>query len=197
MTQIRLDAERIRHDFVNLIPGKRFVARDMDRFADRVDVAHEPHVRRGEIIAVQARGDVMARVWVTAKVRLPMTEYRSIPTGNQTERRVIQTPFGGWTAGEEPGYLTRDESIESIPIGGAWFPVQLQRILDQEVYLEESLRDQEEVKREGAKAALQRLDQLVIDEETVDKWMKFSMIERDTMEVEATAEVIRQIGRPR
>ena len=124
-----------------------------------------------------------------------MKEYQSIPTGNATERRVIRTPFFAWSMDDEPDYLTADQSIETIEIGGVWFPIQLQKFKYLEVYLEETERDPEEVKREGAKAALQRLDQMAIHEETVDKWMKFSMIERDTMEVEATAEVIRQIGR--
>ncbi len=150
----------------------------------------------GEIRSIQARGDVMARVWVTVQVRLPMTACRSIPTGRQTQRRVIRTPFFAWSAEDEPDYLTADQDIQTRTIGGAWFPIQLQKITYQEVYLEETDRNPEEVKREGAQAALQRLDQLVFHEETVDKWMKFSMIERDTMEVEASAEVIRQIGRP-
>ena len=161
----------------------------------QVLIKGEERGENGETHAVQARGEVMARVWLTAKARLPMREYQSIPTGNQTERRVIRTPFFAWSAEDEPNYLTADQSIETVEIGGAWFPIQLQKITYQEVYLAESERDPEEVKREGARAALQRLDQMAIHDETVDKWMKFSMIERDTMEVEATAEVIRSIGR--
>ncbi len=162
----------------------------------QVLIKGEERGENGEIRSVQARGEVMARVWLTASVRLPMTEYRSMPTGNQAQRRVILTPFSAWSAEQEPNYLTADRSVETINLGGVWFPVQLQRNTYQEVYLEKIERNAEEVKREGAKAALQRLDQLAIHEETVDKWLKFSMIERDTMEVEATAEAVRQIGRP-
>ncbi len=163
--------------------------------AGQVLIKGEERGDNGELRAVQARGEVMARVWVTAKARLPLTEYRSIPTGERTERRVIRTPFFDVSAEEEPAYLTADKSIEAMPLGGVFFPVQLLRVMYQEVSLEETERDLEDVKREGARAALQRLEQMVIHDETVDKWMKFSMIERDTIEVEAMAEVIRQIGR--
>ncbi len=163
--------------------------------AGQVLIKGEERGENGEITPVQARGEVMARVWVTASVRLPLTEYETIPSGKMMERRVIRTPFFDVSAAKEPSYLTADISIETVPLCGAWIPVQLQRITYQEAYLEETERDLEEVKREGARAANQRLEQMVIHDETVDKWMKFSMIDRDTIEVEATAEVIRQIGR--
>ena len=163
--------------------------------AGQVLIRGEEKGAGGETRPVRARGEVMARVWISAAVRLPIKEYQSCPTGNQTERRLILTPFFSWALADEPAYLTADKRVATVPLGGAWLPVQLQREAFQEVYLEERERNLEDVKREGAKAALQRLDQLVIGEETVDKWLKFAMIERDTIEVEATAEVTRQIGR--
>ena len=107
---------------------------------------------------------------------------------------MLWTPLFVWAQAEEPSYLTADRRVQTVPLGGAWLPVQLLREVIEEIYLEKEERNLEDVKREGAKAALQKLDQLVIGEETVDKWLKFAMIERDTIEVEATAEVARQIG---
>ena len=155
----------------------------------------EERGENGEIRSVQARGEVMARVWLTVKVRLPLTEYRSVPTGRAAQRRVIRTPFAALCTESEPNFLTADKSVENVPLAGVWLPVTLQRETYQEVSLEETARNLEEVKREGALAALERLDHLAIHDETVDKWLKFSMIERDTIEVEAVAEVTRQIGR--
>ena len=156
----------------------------------------EERGENGEIRTVQAQGEVMARVWVTASVRLPLREYESIPTGNAQERRVIETPFSSWTSREEPEYLVADREIRLLPLGGAWAPITLRREVYREVYLEKTGRNMEDVKREGAKAALEKLNLLVIHDEIVDKWLNFSMIERDTIVVEATAEVSRQIGEP-
>ena len=64
-----------------------------------------------------------------------------------------------------------------------------------EVSLREQGRDLEEVKREGTRAAVFGLNQATMNDETVDKWINFSMIEGDTMTVTATAEILRDIGR--
>ena len=54
----------------------------------------------------------------------------------------------------------------------------------------------EEMKREGAGAALSVLNRALLTDEIVDKWLNFSMIEGGSVAVEATAEVARQIGVP-
>ena len=164
--------------------------------AGQVLIRGEERRENGAVMPVRARGEVMARVWLTAQVRLPLAEYLSVPTGRQAERRVIRTPLYSFADREEPEYLVCDREIETLPVGGAWFPVALERETFAEVYLEKSLRDPEDVKREGARAALNQLNLLAIHDETVDKWLNFSMIERDTIVVEATAEVARQIAQP-
>ena len=143
-----------------------------------------------------AHGRMIPNARLAAQVRLPLAEYLSVPTGRQAERRVIRTPLCSFADREEPEYLVCDREIETLPVGGAWFPVALERETFAEVYLEKSLRDPEDVKREGARAALNQLNLLAIHDETVDKWLNFSMIERDIIVVEATAEVARQIAQP-
>ena len=76
-----------------------------------------------------------------------------------------------------------------------WLPVWVVRETFTEVSLHPRRRDVEEAKREGAQAAIFALNQALINEETVDKWMKFDMIEGDTITVTATAEILRDIGR--
>ena len=144
---------------------------------------------------VQARGEVIARQWISVAARVPVTETVSEPTGRETALRVIETPFFAWCREEEPDYLTSDRDRKTVPLGGAWLPVWLARETFSEVALREQDRDLEEVKREGAEAAVFRLNQAVIYDETVDKWINFSMIEGDNITVTATAEVLRDIGR--
>ena len=84
---------------------------------------------------------------------------------------------------------------KSFPLAGAWAPVWLDRETYLEAALEMGRRDAEEVKAEGARAALQALNRALAGAETVDKWINFSMIEGDTILTEATAEVRRDIGR--
>ena len=164
--------------------------------AGQVLIQGQERRENGAVLPVRARGDVMARVWLTAKVRLPLAEYVTYATGRETEVRVIETPLFSWADRAEPEYLVSDRETRTLPLGGAWAPVWLRRETYREAYLEKTERDLETVKREGARAALEKLNLLAIHDEIVDKWLNFSMIEGGSVAVEATAEVARQIGVP-
>ena len=155
----------------------------------------EEQGKDGQFIPVKARGEAMARSWVMVKVQLPLQEMLSSPTGKEENRRVLMTPFFSIATAEEPAFLTFDREIENVSLGGAWWPVWLQREKYLEVYLEQNVRNAEEVKQEGKKAALRMLNQYLNPNEIVDKWVDFSMIEGDTIVVTATAEISRDIGR--
>ena len=163
--------------------------------AGQVLIRGEERGKNGEMIPVKARGEAQARLWVQVQARLPLQETLSLPTGRMDTRRVIQTPFFSWTGKETPDFLTCDTEIISLPLGGAWLPVTLKREIFLEAALEKRQREMEEVKREGAEAALRMLRELVNPQETVDKWINFSMIEGDTVAVTATAEIWRDIAR--
>ena len=160
--------------------------------------AGTPTVKAGDFVKAGQtliRGEVVARQWVSVTTRVPMTETVSEPTGRQTVLRAVETPFFVWQREEEPSYLTYDRNREILPLGGAWLPVWLVRETFAEVSLRPRSRDLDEAKREGAQAAIFALNQALNNEETVDKWMKFDMIEGDTITVTATAEILRDIGR--
>ena len=155
----------------------------------------EERGKDGTAHPVQARGEVIARQWISVAARVPVMETASEPTGRKTVFRVIDTPFFSWQREKEPDYLTSDREKETLPLGGVWLPVWVVRETFTEVSLHLRRRDMEEAKREGAQAAIFALNQALINEETVDKWMKFDMIEGDTITVTATAEILRDIGR--
>lgn len=155
----------------------------------------EERGKDGSVHPVKARGEVIARQWLSVRARVPTTEYLSDATGRETTRMVLQTPWFSWTGEDTPDYLTSDFSLETVPVGGAWLPVWLRRETYAEVSLRKQSRDLTEVKREGAEMAIFALNQATIHDETVDKWINFSMIEEDTITVTATAEILKDIGR--
>ena len=163
--------------------------------AGQILIKGEECGKDGDVHPVSARGEVIARQWVVAKTRVPVTETVSVPTGRETVLRVIGTPVFTWHREEAPDYLTSDIDCRAVPLGGAWLPVWMVRETFMEVSLREQGRDLEEVKREGTRAAVFGLNQATMNDETVDKWINFSMIEGDTMTVTATAEILRDIGR--
>lgn len=161
----------------------------------QVLIKGEERGKDGETHPVKARGEAVARVWVAAQCRMPLWEENRTQTGKQAERWVIETPFFSWTPKEQPSYLTWDCEAETLPLGGAFFPVRLRKETYWETAAERTARNAEEVKKECAAAALRLVSEAVSGDETVDKWINFSMIERDTVRTEAVAEVRREIGR--
>ena len=155
----------------------------------------EERGKDGTAHPVQARGEVIARQWISVAARVPVMETASEPTGRKTVFRVIDTPFFSWQREKEPDYLTSDREKETLPLGGVWLPVWVVRETFTEVSLHPRRRDVEEAKQEGAQTAIFALNQALINEETVDKWMKFDMIEGDAITVTATAEILKDIGR--
>ena len=146
-------------------------------------------------VPVKARGEAIARTWQVARVRMPLTEVVSVPTGREETIRRLETPFYSWASQILPAYAQWDQERKRLPVGGVWAPIVLERNRIMEVDTEKKQRNREEVKEEAKKAALQALNRAISGQEVVDKWINFRMIEGDTIVVEATGEIRRDIGR--
>ena len=163
--------------------------------AGQVLIRGEEKGKNGETAPVKARGSVTARVWESARVRMPLTEWKTLPTGRETVCRVLEGPFFAYRYEETPPYLTYDAEISRLPLAGAWAPFSLRKEKYAEAALEIIPRDTAQTAREAEKAALQQLNERLKNAETVDKWINFRMIEGDTMVVEAAGELRTDIGR--
>lgn len=151
-----------------------------------------------EKVPVKARGVAMARGWVGAKVRIPLDEVHSKPTGRVAVTQVVQTPYFQVGELQTPDFLQSDRTVEIWPIGGAWWPVYLRRETYEEVALEIVPRNEEEVKAEAGIAALRALsEKLGVGHEPVDKWVDYCMIEGRMLEATAIAEILADIALPK
>ena len=163
--------------------------------AGQVLIRGEERGADGKINAVKAQGAAVARIWISAQAQMPSAEYVTEPTGREQSRRVIALPFFSWSFQDTPEYLQWDLNVSEVPLGGAWLPVRLIR----ETYLEAAVEMQEgnadEIRREAARAALQILEKTHPDEDFVDKWVDYSMIEGGIIVATATAEIRRDIAR--
>lgn len=153
--------------------------------------------RRGteETIAVKARGRILARVWDQARVRMPLYEMLSEPTGERHMAQGILTPWFQWGDFEHPAYAASDTIVEQWPLGGAWWPISLRRETRQEVMLERKERPLEEVQQEASQAAMRLLSQKMgLNDDLVDKWVDCCMIEGGIVEACATVERVIDIA---
>lgn len=141
----------------------------------------------GEKIPVRAKGEAVALVQVQKTVRLPAREMITTPTGRTESRWIFATPFGSYTFETEPDYLLADRVYESCPLPGVWLPVTLKKETFLEVSGEWAERDAQELMQEGQKAAEEALIRTWPAAQNIDKSVKFSMIERGTIEVTAFA----------
>lgn len=140
--------------------------------AGQVLIKGEERGANGEMVPVKAQGEAMARIWVSARARVPLGETLSHPTGRQETRRVLVTPFFSWSIQDEPDYLTCDRDVEEMVVGGAWLPLSLRRETYWEVALEETRRDEESVKQEAARAALRMLGEITAEQNVIDKFVE-------------------------
>ena len=148
-------------------------------------------------VPVKARGIAMARGWVGAKVRIPVDEVHTSPTGRTAVAQAVQTPYFQVGQVQAPDFLQSDRTVEIWPIGGAWWPVFLRRETYEEVALSVVPREEADVKAEAGLAALRALSQkLGAGHEPVDKWVDYCMIEGRMLEATAIAEILADIALP-
>jgi len=150
--------------------------------------------RDEQLTGVHAQGVVTARCWDQFSVSVPLYEVISTETGRETVSCCIHTPWVVWPHTEAPDYLASNLCISLTPVGGVFFPVFLQTMIHREVSMEYMPRNVEEVKKEAAEAAFQQLKNALLDNEIIDKWVDYCMIEDDTLAATVTAERLVDIG---
>ncbi len=143
---------------------------------------------------VRADGVVTARCWDSFTAAVPMTEVISTETGREITGGRIHTPWFDWPKFQAPDFLAFNLHIAQTPLAGAFFPVFYQRLTCREVAMEYRPRDAQKVQKEAADAALKMLKTALFDDEIIDKWVDYCMIEGDRLAATVTAERLVDIG---
>lgn len=147
------------------------------------------------LLPVNAQGIVTARCWMKKQVNVPLYEVQSTPTGRVAEHQQICTPWLRIPAQlETPSFLAYDTEISTTPLIGSFFPCWVQKTTFHEVAMEYTPRDVEEVKKEAAAAAMEKLTAALWGNEMIDKWVDYCMIQGELLAATATAEWIAEIG---
>ncbi len=194
-------------------PGDLVAARDgiveqIRVYAGTAAVKTGDIVRKGQVLIrgqeriadeaqrdVAAQGVVMARCWTRVQVALPIREVKSQATGRAASHQQLCTPLFSYPAElEKPDYLAYDTTISLVPVVGSFFPCWVQKTEFLEVEMEYTARNTEDVKKEAAKAALEKLTDALRAHQIIDKWVDYCMIEGDLLAATATAEWTADIG---
>ena len=147
------------------------------------------------LTSVRARGEVIARTYVTESAAISAASYQSHRTGNCAKQIYFQFPFFSFSPSPAPDYLISEYESTFCPLGSAWLPVYIERRTVYETYLENTPPDTAALQAEAARLAMQKLLlSCAKNDEIIDKWLDYSMIEGGTILATATAEVRADIG---
>jgi len=196
----------LRITFTQGIPVDEHAAKDISRdiIASRggivesvVTLAGTPVVAPGDVITagqlliqgyergsddtqtpVSARGIVKVRVWDSASAKVSLRETQTSYTGNVAEVIWMDSGlFKLWRPGEAT-YEHFDTRRRTSPFGGLFFPLVLHIDEYQECHIDNMARPIEQVKQEAGEAAVLLLrEKTGFDDDFVDKWVDYCMIE--------------------
>lgn len=140
----------------------------VEPLAGRACVREGDVVKRGQLLicgeerisdeavrSVRALGSVIARVWFEAACELPLSETVRERTGRMSAASCIR--LGGWkyviSAGG--GFACEDTAVETMPVGGLYLPLLIERTARYEVTERTVQADKELLKAQGEAWALE------------------------------------------
>lgn len=179
-----------------------------------VTVAGTPMVKRGDVVRrgqvlisgeertlgeavrpVSARGVVMARVWDGASVRMSVSEQATVYTGRTQQAQTVRLPWFNLSPMEDSGFEQQDVSVREMPLGGLFWPTVIRTETRMEAAIRRQGRDLEAVKAEAGVAAMRLLRQKIgLDDDLVDKWVDYSMIDDEELVAVAIGERVIDIA---
>lgn len=144
---------------------------------------------------VRARGQIIASTYVSATASVSAQNLQIQRTGQSQSMVCVHLPFLSFPLTASPNYLTSEFESHFLPLGGAWFPLQIEKRTVFELYLEPDFPDEAALKAEAARLSLQNLLlSCAENDEIIDKWLYYSMIEGGIISATVTAQVMREIG---
>lgn len=156
----------------------------------------EERTEKGGTIPVAARGRVMARVWDAAAAKMSIMETETIYTGRTHTVVQLELPWFPLSKEQESGYAAQDVSAKVMPIGGLFIPVTMRVVTSLEANTKVKKRDLQQVQAEAEKAAMQKLrEKIGFQDDLVDKWVEFSMIDSEILCAVAYGERVIDIAR--
>ncbi len=164
----------------------------------QVLIAGQERGENGELHPVMARGRVLARVWDKASIRMLCVETDTAYTGRRQQTWAVQGPWFALARPAPSPYESQDVRRTTMALGGLFFPFTVVMEERTEVTCVPRQRDMHKLRQEAGAAALRALQKkLEFDDDLVDKWVDYCMIDGEVLEAVAYGERLMDVALPR
>lgn len=184
---------------VNVKSGKAMVAPgDLVRKGQLL-ISGSERAGKDETVGVGALGSVTARVWCVGEASDCVRENRKDYTGRVSAATQLVLPFCSLPLSEGETYARCETRTREIPIGGLFLPLKLVREERYEYRNTPVDRDAGALMevlgaRSEAEAEADRAEKGLTQDEIIDKWTNYSMIDQDTLHARTVLELESEIA---
>jgi len=175
----------------NIVAGRSGTIENIHVYAGTAAVGAGDHVTAGDVliyafeqgkdginVPVRARGTVIASSYITENASVSAHNFQSERTGRTARQTVIHLPGCSLPLTSGPDFLTSEFESVFQRAGSSWFPVIIEKRTVFELAISETAPDNSHLQAESARLAMQKLLLSVGEnDEIVDKWLDYSMIE--------------------
>lgn len=146
----------------------------------QVLILGQERTQRGEMRAVQAEGQVLARVWARGEARVSLARTQTVETGRTRTRVTLRTPWHARTVRDAQPFESQDSSRENQKVVGLYLPLWREIETYAETVVSETARDRAEAASmaQGAAEEIAK-KQCPPGALILDKWVDYSMIDNE------------------
>lgn len=144
----------------------------------QVLISGQERTQGGEWRAVQAQGQVDARVWARGDARVSLFAQRTVETGQTRERITLKTPWSERVVKDAQPFETQDTSTRREPVVGLYLPLwrEIETFAEITVVREAREKGDAASMAQGAAEEIAK-KQCPLNALILDKWVDYSMID--------------------
>lgn len=161
----------------------------------QVLIRGEERTEKGQLRAVQAQGQAIARVWKRGDAKVALYEREALPTGRTRRRVTLQTPWYERVVTDAQPFETQEVDVQLQPIAGLYLPLRRKIERYEEVQIRKRRRKETDC-RSMAQGAAEEIakNNCPPDVQILDKSVHYSMIDDEFVYASVVLEYERDIA---
>lgn len=143
---------------------------------------------------IAALGEVVVRAWFTGEATLPTVETQTFYTGRVSTASRLLTPWFSWPITGGAGFPDEVCTTQTLPIGGVFLPVAIERETRREVARRQAKRDEEALRAQLRALAMADATRRLCEEdpasyEVLRRWVDIAPAGGDALRARAVIEI--------